>query len=336
MSYTKFSRIIAFCFYTVLVSQQARAESECEQNYRTAPFANGASIHGVSVGLHGTNINTAAAALKKIGLSEGWELLSEQHVKNTTGKPLLMMVFRQKPTEKSREIFPVIQFAEKTDSAIIATALPSQMSAPTIKNYFCALMASAGLKGQAGSVNAEQGDQNFEYIVEWAALAQAHTASSAPPNQAGSLPMFDFRGLTAGQIVAQNHSAFLPPCADEGPGKSVCFFRDNTLAGIKSLSGITVHIYSGKFSKMEMQADNKRFTELNEALISRYGNPCQRETLKWQNQLGAVFDNPVITWCFRTGNLVLTGRTERFVDWMELRYQDNVVAPPAAKPKINF
>jgi hypothetical protein len=151
--------------------------------------------------------------------------------------------------------------------------------------------------------------------------------------------MFDFKGLTAGEAVAEDNPMFLRPCFDElgalgDSGKRMCYFRDAHVAGIEPIAGIAAYLHDGKFVKMDMRASSRQFAALEAALATRYGQPCRQETEKWRTGLGAVYDSPVITWCFRTGNLVLAGTAEGQNNVMELRYLDNAVAPP--KPEINF
>jgi hypothetical protein len=172
--------VIAIFLAVASFAPQARAESECERNYRTAPSANGATIHGVSVGMYGADINTVTAALKQKGLGEGWTLVTEMNMQDMTGEPFHNMIFGQKPTEKSRGIFPIVQLAKKTDSAIIAVELPDKMSAPTIREYFCSFLASAGLKGQPSAASATNADLNFAYATELIAM---HNGDDKPLEQ---------------------------------------------------------------------------------------------------------------------------------------------------------
>jgi hypothetical protein len=179
MPHTKFCYTITLCLGAALFGSQARAESECEQNYRTAPSTNGATIHGTSMGLHGTDIKAAATRLKQKGLGEGWDLVTETNAQDAGGARHVI-IFGQKPTEKSRGIFPIVQLIQKTDSAIIAVELPDQMSAPTLKSYFCSFLASAGLNEQTADASATNADQNFAYATELIAL---HSGNDKPMEQ---------------------------------------------------------------------------------------------------------------------------------------------------------
>ena len=74
---------------------------------------------------------------------------------------------------------------------------------------------------------------------------------------------------------------------------------------------------------------------LLQALSTKYGKPCKSETEKWTNKAGTSFDNPVWTWCFRTGKLQLhTMSFQR--DYSDIWYTDELNVPAPKPVKVDF
>lgn len=146
------------------------------------------------------------------------------------------------------------------------------------------------------------------------------------------LPAFSFKGLTAGEPLSP---AVLDACEllfNRTPKLVHCYYGALDVAGTKLFG--SADFYRGMLSSIQMTVSAYQAATLLDALNAKYGRPCRSETLIWQNKLGAQFDNPTYTWCFRSGNLRFTARDEKR-DEGELAYTD-VNAPPAPKPVINF
>jgi hypothetical protein len=359
---------LTLCLGAALLAPQAHAAAECEANYRTAPSIKGRTLHVTSVGLQGMKLEAAAVALKKQARSQQWRLAIDGKPNRVSSsesaifREVRVLLFEQQAVGGGAALHPLALVAEKTGSAILTMEIPPESPAPAIRETFCAFLNAAGLSGDPGAAG-DHAETNFTYanIVlpilrdngrpvqsqSDQALA-AYRAVAETARQAGSLPMFEFKGLGAGQAVAEDHPLFRHPCFPDAAmtddaNRRVCVFRDRSVAGIDPLEGSNAYLYAGKLSRMDMRALNGhgQFARLEQALSARYGEPCRRQSRKWQNRLGGVFDNSVISWCFRTGTLTLTGMSEdRYLDdaadLMLLRYQDDVVAPAAVGPKIDF
>jgi hypothetical protein len=169
-------------------------------------------------------------------------------------------------------------------------------------------------------------------VAKKSAPAVTAAQPSKPP-----LPVFVFKGMTAGQPVSEG---IFSSCSDEQGGERRCSFPQHDIAGVVSIFPTVggwnyAKLYDGKLSSTEFVADGDSFAKMLAALVTRYGEPCKTETPKWQSKGGATFDNTVVTWCFRTGHLVLT-RMDFQRDYMSLRYRDDESVPPAEKPRIDF
>lgn len=171
------------------------------------------------------------------------------------------------------------------------------------------------------------------------AHAQAPAKKPAAPKSATAapLPLFDFKGMTAGEPVSES---IFTSCSGDEDGTRSCSFADKQIAGISPIypdygSFSRATLYNGKLTGIEFIAEGEGFGKVLEALVARYGPPCKTETPKWQSKAGATFDNSVLTWCFRTGQLTLS-QMDFKRDYMGLRYSDTQNRPPAQKPKIDF
>ena len=143
------------------------------------------------------------------------------------------------------------------------------------------------------------------------------------------LPMFDFKDVVAGQPV--NISSF-KNCRQLGPNVR-CRPLSDTVAGIDP-GFVTFEFYNSRLSKMDFDVHVSQAPTLIAAFTQKYGEPCKTEDQVWQSKLGAKFDNEAITWCFGSGNLILTLRGSR-IDATTVVYFDLNKAPAAAIP-IDF
>jgi hypothetical protein len=158
--------------------------------------------------------------------------------------------------------------------------------------------------------------------------AEAQRRGSAP---AAQLPVFEFKGVTAGQPVDRS---LLTSCKSGEAGLH-CYFRDSTVAGVKHLLAPAVYLNNEKLSMMIFLFEREHHLTLMSALTQRYGKPCKSEQKQWRNGAGAVLPNPTHTWCFATGELVLTGISSRLRN-SDLVYTDTANRAPARSAPVDF
>lgn len=150
-----------------------------------------------------------------------------------------------------------------------------------------------------------------------------------------SKPAFEFKGITAAEPVDMS---LLRSCEIKQDGQTKCYLKDGKVAGYSGTIPPAVYLYDGKLWKMFYIFKNSspNYSNLLAALRTKYGPPCRIETRVWQNRLGAKLDNPVITWCFKTGELELI----QFISDVTLgglSYVDEVNAgPPKPPPTVDF
>lgn len=146
------------------------------------------------------------------------------------------------------------------------------------------------------------------------------------------LPLFTFKDAKAGGSMDPTS---LGRCeADGRPGKLKCVGKDGMVAGIRLIIPPYYYFYNNRLTSMLFLFNNEgvTFPTLLSAFRERYGAPCKTETEKWQNKAGAVFDNPTVTWCFKTGKLTLESMsTSR--DYGDVMYSDDYTGPVEETPK---
>lgn len=172
----------------------------------------------------------------------------------------------------------------------------------------------------------------------WAAPVRKKAAvpaakAPAPAPRAPELPIFEFKGVRAGETV--DHT-ILRECTNV-KGEEECSVRDGSVAGLNSLVPPTIYLYGGKLTTMLYLFPNKNleFSTIAAALTAKYGEPCNRETKVWESRGGIKTDNAVLTWCFKTGQLKLTALSVSR-DYGDLLYVDSVNKAPTEAPKVDF
>jgi hypothetical protein len=181
----------------------------------------------------------------------------------------------------------------------------------------------------------------FASVLLASAAAAAPPAKHAAPRAATrpaapvvpALPVFEFKGMRPDVPVDM---AQLTSCTEKD-GETRCSGTDSVVAGIKTYISPSVYLVNGKLSTLIYVFENggTETITLLQALTEKYGRPCKNETEKWTNKAGTSFDNPVWTWCFRTGKLKLhTMSFQR--DYSDIWYTDEVNKPPPTPAKVDF
>lgn len=166
--------------------------------------------------------------------------------------------------------------------------------------------------------------------------AVAQPARPAPAQAvpaAVALPQFEFKGMRPDTPVDPSQ---LSDCRDK-EGQQLCNGTDPVVAGIKAYMAPSIYLTNGKLSTLIYVFEGRGANTLTllQALTEKYGKPCKSEVEKWVNRAGTSFDNPVWTWCFRTGKLQLhTMSFQR--DYSDIWYTDDVNVPPAKPAKVDF
>lgn len=155
---------------------------------------------------------------------------------------------------------------------------------------------------------------------------------AAPAASSASRPVFEFKGLKAGEVIDPT------PVADCSPpqptGEMKCDLKDSTIAGIRGLTSPTIYLYKGRLTSMVHLFNAEQFLTMLDAFTTKYGQPCSTAHPKWQNKMGATFDNTVVTWCFRTGKLEMSAMS---IDrtYGDFSYTD-VYKAPAKAATVDF
>lgn len=147
-----------------------------------------------------------------------------------------------------------------------------------------------------------------------------------------NLPLFTFREWIAG--LNFNHS-ILNNCESKSSVGSVvvlCNSKVFDLAGAKA--GSITQIYKGQLSAIRIISSADEAQTILDAFKAKYGNPCKSSVEVWQNRAGAKFDNPVFTWCFKTGDLRFSSIGSQR-DNLEINYED-INKPETEAPTVNF
>ncbi|WP_343526746.1 hypothetical protein [Sphingomonas sp.] len=158
-------------------------------------------------------------------------------------------------------------------------------------------------------------------------------ASASPQKKPSSVALkpFEFRGFVAGQEMTPEQAA---TCHKSGM-TTFCGPDDDRVAGVRVLSSY-VSAENNRMVRIGISADPIYFGIITDAFKKKYGPPCLSSVEKWVSQTGIKRQNPVFTWCFKTGKLKakMYGST---LDVSEIDYADVSEAPmKKPEPKIDF
>ncbi|MGE0668937.1 MAG: hypothetical protein AB7O49_20485 [Sphingomonadales bacterium] len=142
-------------------------------------------------------------------------------------------------------------------------------------------------------------------------------------------PMFEFKEVKAGEAV---DTSVAGDCKNHGLTLD-CVHPDGTVAGAP-VGDIAFRFYEERLISMDFVFQNSGFYDIRTAFLRKYGQPCSEKNKEWRNQMGAVLDNVLLTWCFRTGKLQLQARGERS-NVGNVSYKD-IFQPPSQPVPIDF
>jgi hypothetical protein len=146
-----------------------------------------------------------------------------------------------------------------------------------------------------------------------------------------SLPLFSFREWQGGINLSPEVLQVCERKEVEG-AIILCSSKMFDLAGVQS--GSIAQVYNGRLSAISILASSDDASTILEAFKAKYGKPCKSSVELWQNRAGAKFDNPVVTWCFRTGDLKFAFFGDK-QDYVDIKYTD-VNTPKPESPTVNF
>lgn len=162
----------------------------------------------------------------------------------------------------------------------------------------------------------------------WKATLAAFMVAQAQPES--TLPNFQFRGAIAGE---QQDLKGFGPCSKEPNDVKVCRMDTGEVAGVRT--GLTVaRTYQRRLTMLGGLFSSDNFDTVAASFAEKYGTPCDFQTVEVINGLGARLPSQVITWCFRSGKLVLKKRAIR-IGTATFEYTDQW-QPPADPPKVDF
>ena len=160
-----------------------------------------------------------------------------------------------------------------------------------------------------------------------AALAIALLAA-APSS--GDLPPFSFREHNA--VQKYNLEALAAAgCKDNGYSVR-CTFTDK-IAGHFAVIGIIVT--NSRLSVLTVDGIRTDLPAILSAFRARYGEPCSTGSETLQNGLGYPIPSSTMTWCFKTGKMVLHERYMR-ADTFSIIYKDESNPVPDVKVAPDF
>lgn len=159
-------------------------------------------------------------------------------------------------------------------------------------------------------------------------LLLAVAAEAAAP---GTLPHFEFRGVVAGTPADEN---IVSRCraSDSVPGERSCITLADTVAGAAAATVVTY--YNGRLSSVYLSSSQGNYTAIASAFKEKYGTPCDVREEEWKSRGGVKTENTVVTWCFKSGRLMLNEIGGKLGQMSALYSDEN--KPPKAKPTVDF
>ena len=144
---------------------------------------------------------------------------------------------------------------------------------------------------------------------------------------------FEFKGIKAGVVSDISSIGVCAPKDSNGVVR--CEGSDDKIASLPMFQKPEYKFVNGKLSNLRFITGSMAYPILLSAFTQKYGPSCESKVEKWQNRLGAAFDNNVVIWCFRTGKLELRQRgLER--DILNVWYGDVANPLPSPQVKVDF
>lgn len=146
-----------------------------------------------------------------------------------------------------------------------------------------------------------------------------------------ALPYFAFRELEAGRYFRMDSPGFKN--CEKTSYAVTCTDLFDRVAGVPAITSYT--IYERQLYQFWISTERDNLPTLLQAFTAKYGAPCNRGSKTVQNGLGAEFSSAEITWCFKSGKMVASEIGSR-ITHSSIIYTDEVNAPPAAPPNVDF
>ena len=175
----------------------------------------------------------------------------------------------------------------------------------------------------------------FAVAALGATAANGKVPARAPAQQQAKQPIFDFLGQNT-ETPASPFMLGSKNCIPAPSGKTTC---SNDLNVVKIGSAQVVLLMMGFNDGMlySVIGDTIQmaYPDLLAAFVAKYGEPDEIEARRWQNKMGATFDNSVAIWEFQGGKLELSQMGSRR-DSCGFQFLSSKNAPAAPPPAINF
>lgn len=168
-----------------------------------------------------------------------------------------------------------------------------------------------------------------------ATAANGKVPARAPAQQQAKQPIFDFLG----QNTETPSSPFMlgfKNCIPAPSGKTTCSNDLNVVKiGSAQVVLLMMSFNDGKLYSVIGDTIQMAYPDLLAAFTVKYGEPDVTEVRKWQNKIGATFDNSVSIWTFHGGKLELSQMGSRR-DSCGFQFLSSKNTPAAPPPTINF
>lgn len=145
------------------------------------------------------------------------------------------------------------------------------------------------------------------------------------------LSPFSFRELVAGPNFDLNSPGFKK--CDKNPTTIVCTELFDNVAGAPAITSYT--IYNRKLAQFLMSTERSNLPAIITAFTQKYGKPCNSQIKQVQNRLGNTFESTELTWCFKTGKMVLSEIGPRITHSSAI-YTDEVHGEPTSPVPVDF
>lgn len=162
----------------------------------------------------------------------------------------------------------------------------------------------------------------------------AMAAIAAPAIAAGDRA-FDFMTLDTSTPYKGEMMVAGKKCKITGVGEEGCARYAGALVGTVPIIDLRTMFNNGKLFAIRGTTSGVLFPRLSEAFSAKYGKPTRTETPKWQNKMGAVFDNVVETWDFQDGVLELRAMGD-MRDMTQFAFVANRNLPERPAQPVNF
>ncbi len=171
------------------------------------------------------------------------------------------------------------------------------------------------------------------------ANAQRRATRPAPKAAAkpvAAKPVFSFLGVTP-EAPVTSATVGGKNCAVNATGKTECSspYSSDFKIGNAPVFILSMSFNDAKLYSVYGSVKSFAYTDLLSAFVTKYGQPSEIKSEKWQSKAGATFDNVVSTWHFNGGNLELKAMGSRRDD-SDFFFFHGANAPASAPPPVNF